>query len=304
MYQYSWHENLRKMFHLVVRIPVGKLENSADLNNLLFEDYFQAVSEGRDLSNKLGDLVLDHENGNLENNNASSVKILIILDGLDEARKWSQERRALLEKLMGRPALIITSRSHDTDMLNSSVDLHLEALGLSTMSVDAYLDNTRIVSSDTATEIHRFIEPKPFVKDMVRVPTHLDILCYSWDELHRQNAPTELTTDAGEHVSPTTTAFYQAVVRSLWRKYIPTLDKLEQGEWVNVEIISAVRDSARLERLVYIESDLLEGIANNMTESDRLEFTDNDIAEAIRRLESKGRQLPLSLERNLQKISS
>ena len=64
MYQYSWHENLRKKFDLVVRRPVGKLENSADLNNLLFEEYSQAVSEGRDLSNKLGDLILDHENAN------------------------------------------------------------------------------------------------------------------------------------------------------------------------------------------------------------------------------------------------
>ena len=303
MYEYSWHENLRKKFDLVVRIPVGKLENSADLNNLLFEEYFQAVSEGRDLSNRLRDLILAHENANLEEKNASSVRILIILDGLDEARWWSQERRALLEKLMGRPAVIITSRSHDTDMLHLSVDLHLEALGLNTMSVDAYLDNTRIVLSDTAMRIHRFIEAKPFVKDMVRVPIHLDILCYSWDELHRQNAPTESTTDEGEHVSPTITALYQAVVRSLWRKDIPSLGKLDQGESVNVEIIGAVQDSVRLERLVHIESNFLEEMANNMMESDRLEFTDNDIAEAIRRVESNGNQLPLSLERNLHKLS-
>lgn len=303
MYEYSWHENLRKKFDLVVRIPVGKLENSADLNNLLFEEYFQAVSEGRDLSNRLGDLILAHENANLEKKNANSVRILIILDGLDEARRWSQERRALLEKLMGKPAVIITSRSHDTDMLHLSVDLHLEALGLNTMSVDAYLDNARIVLSDTATRIHRFIEAKPFVKDMVRVPIHLDILCYSWDELHRQNAPTESTTDEGELVSPTITALYQAVVRSLWRKDIPSLGKLDQGESINVEIISAVQDSVRLERLVHIESNFLEEMANNMMESDRLEFTDNDIAEAIRRVESNGNQLPLSLEKNLHKLS-
>lgn len=303
MYEYSWHENLRKKFDLVVRIPVGKLENSADLNNLLFEEYFQAVSEGRDLSNRLGDLILAHENANLEKKNASSVRSLIILDGLDEARRWSQERCALLEKLMGRPAVIITSRSHDTDMLRLSVDLHLEALGLNTMSVDAYLDNTRIVLSDTATRIHRLIKANPSVKDMVRVPIHLDILCYSWGELHRQNAPTESTTDEGEHVSPTITALYQAVVRSLWRKDIPSLGKLDQGESVNVDIISAVQGSVRLERLVRSESNFLEEIAYNMMESDRLEFTDNDIAEVIRRVESNGNQLPLSLERNLHKLS-
>ena len=177
---------------------------------------------------------------------------------------------------MGRPAVIITSRSHDTDMLHLTVDLHLEALGLNTMSVDAYLDNTRMVSSDTATKIHRFIEPKPFVKEMVRVPIHLEILCYSWDELHGQNEPIEFTTDGGEHVSSTITALYQVVVRSPWRKVIPILDKLDQGESVNVEIINAVRDTTRLERLVHIESNFLEEMANNMMESDQLEFTDNE----------------------------
>ena len=153
MYEFSWHENLRKKFDLIVRIPVGKLEYSADLNNLLFKEYFQSVSEGRDLSNKLASLILDHDNIVLENKNTRSLNIMIILDGLDEARRWSQERRTLLEKLMQRPAVIITSRYHDTGMLHVSVDLHLEALGLSTMSVDAYLNNTNMVPSDTATEM-------------------------------------------------------------------------------------------------------------------------------------------------------
>ena len=302
MYEYSWHQNLRKKFDLVVRIPVWKLEYSGDLNNLLLEEYFQAVSEGQDMSNKLADLILDHENVNLENN-ASSVNILIILDSLNEVRRWSQERRALLEKLMQRPAVIITSRSYDTEMLPVSIDLLLEALGLSRTNVDAYLGNTAIVPSDTATEIHQFIKSKPFVKDMVRVPIHLDILCYSWHEFSEHNTPIESTTDEVEDDSPTMTALYQAVVRSLWRKDIPALDKLDFGEPVTFEVINAVRDSTRLERLIHIESAFLEEIALNMMESHRLEFTDEDVAEAIQSLELNGKQLPLSLEWNLRKLS-
>ena len=303
MYEYSWHENLRRDFDLVVRIPLGKLEYSTDLNNLLFEEYFQAVSEGRNLSNKLAGLILDHENANLESNNANSVKIMIILDGLDEVRRWSQERRTLLEKLMQRSRVIITSRSHETAMSDISVDLHLEALGLSMMSVDAYLDNTEIVPSDTATEIHLFMESNAFIKDMVRVPIHLDILCYSWDELNGQNAPIKITTDDVENVTPRITALYQAVVRSLWRKDIPDLSKLDHGEPVTVDLVNAVRSSARLERLIHIESSFLEEIALDMMKSHRLEFTDEDIAETIQRLESTGNHLPLSLERNLDKLS-
>ena len=303
MYEYSSHENLKKKFDLVVRIPVWKLEYSADLNNLLLEEYFQAVSEGQDLSNKLASLILDHVNANLENKNASSVNTLIILDGLNDVRRWSQESRALLEKLMQQPAVIITSRSYDTEALSVTIDLCLEALGLSSVNVDAYLGNTEIVPSDTATEIHQFIESKPFVKDMVRVPIHLDILCYSWHEFSEHNAPTKFTPDEVEDVSPTMTALYQAVVRSLWRKDIPILDKLDHGELVTVKVVNAVRDSTRLERLIHVESTILEEIALNMMESHQLEFTDKDVAEAIQRLESNGEQLPLSLERNLHKLS-
>ena len=164
---------------------MGKLGSSADLNNLLFEEYFHTVSRGYDLSNQLGSLILDHENANLESKTASSVNILIILNGLDETRRLSHEKRTLLETLIRRPAVIITSRSYDTNMLYKLVDLHLEAIGLSTVSVDAYLDNEEIVPRDTAIEIHGFIKSNPSVKDMVRVPIHLDILCYSWNEIRR-----------------------------------------------------------------------------------------------------------------------
>lgn len=305
MYEYSWHPRLRTKFHLVVRIPVRRLENSANLNKLLFEEYFHAVSQGHDLSNELAGQILNHENANLRSKNASSVNILIILDGLDEARRWSQERRALLEKLMERPWVIITSRSHETSMLHEPVDLHLEALGLSIMSVNAYLDNEEIVPSDSATEIHRFIGSKSFVMDMIRVPIHLDILCYSWDELHGQNAPIKIRneTDKGENFSPTITALYQAVVCSLWRKDIPKLGKVDYGELVTVGVINAVQNSARLERLVETESTFMEEIANMMMGSDRLEFTDEDVAEVIQRTESKDNQLPLSLEKNLLELS-
>ena len=305
MYEYSWSEDLRKMFDLIVRIPLRRLEYSADLNNLFFVEYFQAVSQGRDLSNKLASLVLDHEVSILEDRNTSSGNTLIILDGLDEVGRWSREKRTLLEKLMQRHTVIITSRSYPNkpDMPKVTFDLHLEALGLSTMNVDAYLNNTKIVPSKTATEILQFIARKPFVEDMVRVPIHLDILCLSWDELHMHDITTGSTIDEGGNVSPTITALYQAVVGSLWRKDIPLLGKLDNGEQVTVEVIDAVQNSVRLERLVDTESKFLEQIAYRMMRSDRLEFTDKDIAEDIRRSESHDSQLPLSLERNFQKLS-
>ncbi|KAL9607299.1 MAG: hypothetical protein Q9167_007775 [Letrouitia subvulpina] len=303
MYEYSWQENLRTKFHLVVRIPVRNLEYSADLSNLLFEEYFQDASKGRDLSMELQNLILSHKYVNSEDKAANSVKVLIILDGLDEAVSWSQGKHHLLEELMKGNAVIITSRFLDTKMPHVSADLHLEALGFSNTSVEAYLDNTANIPNDKALEIHKFINSNPFVKDMVRVPIHLDILCYSWDELHRQNTVTITAVGEGENILPRLATLYQAIVHSLWRKDIPSLDKLDHGKEVTAEIVDAVKDATRLDRLVRTENCLLEEIAIDMIESKRLGFTDKDVAEVIRRWESNGDLIPLSLERELHKFS-
>lgn len=268
-----------------------KLEYCTDLNDLLFDEYFRLVARGREMSDCLKNLILNEGNHN----------ILIILDGLDEAQGWPQEKRILLKGLMSRSVVIITSRSYDTDV--SSIDLELEALGLNWASVEAYLENPEIVPNSTAREIRGFIESNPFIKEMVQVPIHLDILCYSWDELRRQKTSSAEVLGQEADDAPTITALYEAVVHTLWRKDIPGLVKVDHGEPVTIDIVNSVQDTARLERLVYAEGDLLGKLAINMMESDHLEFTDKDIRIAIRSLETNGTHLPLSLERNLRKVS-
>ncbi|OQV07898.1 NACHT domain-containing protein [Cladophialophora immunda] len=343
MYEYSWHESLRLMFDLVVRVPRHvKISGESDSS--------EESAEG-------------------EGANKKNARFLIILDGLDEAQHWPRSKRALLQKLMGRPDVIITSRSYDHDIL--PVDLELEALGLSMESIEAYLENTQIVPNGTAADIRGFIERHPLVKGIVQLPIILDIICYSWNELQWQKASNLEKRDAPEgeleserenkrlkrsHRSPIAqgcdsisrprscsevgegdpqgrratpqpnsqdedehsqeedaqeedlgpqgiTVLYQAVIRTLWRKDIPELGKVDHGEPVTPDVVNALQDGTRLERLVRAESDVLGEIAISMMESDRLEFTDKDITAAIRRLETSGTQLPLSLERNLRKLS-
>lgn len=287
MYEYGWDENLRNKFELVVRIPVQELGHSIGLSNLLFHEYFVIVERGRELSNILGDLLLGNK-----------VKTLVILDGLDEARGWEQAQINLLHKLIERPDVIITSRSYSSGSL--TFDLQLEALGLASTHVDAYLNNTDIVSAATATDICRFIDINSFVRDMIRVPIHLDLLCYCWDEYLRQNVEKEQSDN-----SPplTTTTLYQAVVRRLFRKDIPSMGKVDHGESVDRETVDAIGDAARLERVVYPEIELLEEIAIKMMELGRVEFSSMDVVEAIQRLEDKRPELPLSIEKNLSKLS-
>ncbi|KAI1129413.1 hypothetical protein F5Y10DRAFT_276827 [Nemania abortiva] len=291
MYEYCWDNKLRMKFDLVVRIPVRKLGQFADLADLLFDEYFQTAAGGHELSNRLRDLILGKANSN----------VLTILDGLDEARQWSPKKRSLLERLMSQPVVIMTSRSYETGSV--SVDLTIEALGLDMEDVEEYLANAEIVQSNTGKQILNLIKSKYFIEEMVQVPIHLDILCYSWDELQRQKALFMAAQNAEELCAPTITALYQAVVHTLWRKDIPGLGKLDNGEQLTTEVINAVQDAARLERVVYVENSLLEEICINMIESDQFEFGDEDIVKAIRHIERNGTQLPLSLEFNLNKLS-
>ncbi|KAI0102849.1 hypothetical protein GGR51DRAFT_573855 [Nemania sp. FL0031] len=295
MYEYSCHINLRVKFDLVVQVPVRKLGEFADLADLLFHEYFRAMTAGHALSNKLSELMLDHKKSG----------ILIILDGLDEAQQWSSEKRSLLEKLMSRPIVIVTSRYNETK-ITPPFNLNIEALGLSMEDVKAYIGNDKIVSSDTAKHILGSIERNPFIKDMVEVPIHLDIICWSWDEIHRQQTLLADFRNVEELDILPTAALYQAVVYALWRKDIPDLEKVDHGEKVTTKVANNVYDPARLDRLVRPESRLLEEISINLMkshdDSDQFEFGTGDITKAIRRLELSS-TLPLSLDLNLNRLS-
>ncbi|KAI1110852.1 hypothetical protein F5Y14DRAFT_465111 [Nemania sp. NC0429] len=294
MYDYCWDRNLREKFDLVVRVPMRKLEQFENLTDLLYNEYFQLTPRGDELAKYLNEIILKQSASNEESN----VKLLLILDGLDEARQWSPEK---LEKLMNRHLVLITSRSYGNDI--SSVNLHLEALGLNKESIEAYVGNTEIVSSHVGKAILRFIQNKVSIRDMLRVPILLDILCYSWDELQRQNVTSIATEDAKGHDLPTITSLYQAVIRTLWRKDIPRLGKADHGELVTAEIVNSVRDAARIERVVRAESNLIGEISIIMMESAQVELSEEVISETIQRLEMAGIELPLSLEQNIPKLS-
>ena len=303
MYEYFWNKDLRTKFDLVVRIPARKLERSVDLRSLFFEEYFEDAPNGYKLSEALESLVLAHPTVDSEDQVTPSIKILLILDGLEEVMRYSQGRHPLIERLIKGPAVIITSRFYDIKMPYVPIDLHLEALGLNLTNVEAYLDNNMFVAEDSARQIRGFIEASALVKDMIRAPIHLDIVCYSWDQLHdRKNAFLPIKNE-GEISTPTMATIYQSVVRSLWRQDVSFLGKMDHGDPVTAETINAVQDIARLDRLVNTENYLLEELAINMLESDRIEFTNHDVADVIQHWESSGNQIPLSLENRVHKFS-
>ncbi|OTB01310.1 hypothetical protein M426DRAFT_266404 [Hypoxylon sp. CI-4A] len=293
MYEYCWHENLRRKFELVVRVPVRKVGHSASLAHLLFDEYFQTVANGQKLSEYLSDRILA----------SRDVKILIIIDGLDEAQGWPASKHNLLQKLMDRPDIIATSRAYSNPEF-PSVDLRFEALGLSRIDVKEYLQNENIIAPSTARDINRFIDTTASLQDMLQIPLYLDILCYCWDKYQRYGALSITSEGEGiDHPPKTMTTLYQVVVYALFRKDIPSLRKVDHGEPVDDKTLEAIRDVKRVERLVYPEIELLGEIAGDLMKSGQFEFTDLDIAKAISRLEDRGTRMPLSLEKNMTKLS-
>jgi hypothetical protein len=59
------------------------------------------------------------------------------------------------------------------------IELKLDAVGLSNCGIDAYLDNTDFVPSTTSDGIRRLYYSQPSIRDIIRIPIYLDILCYS-----------------------------------------------------------------------------------------------------------------------------
>ena len=288
VYEYGQRETLREMFEWVLWVPLRKLELVKDLKEFFYLEYFQLMPRGRELAQTLYERILGLD----------KAETLLILDGWDETYGWPPSKRELVTQLASHSHVIITSRSNGWYAESEvSIDLELEVLGFSEETILNYLANQEIVpSKTTADEIKMFMKNNKSVLELIQLPIHLDALCYSWDELKRKSRSDGV---------PTATMLYQTIVTKLWRKDILSLEKHDaiDGSILTQEIINAVRDPRRLERVVQREINFLGGLAIDLIEKNRTEFGGGDIDEFIQKLELDGTQLPLSLERNLKKLS-
>lgn len=75
---------------------------------------------------------------------------------------------------------------------------------------------------------------------MVKAPIYLNILCYSWDELHRQNSATITTISKRKNDLQNVITLYQAIVCFLCQKDILSMDKLDYSKKMTTKILSAI----------------------------------------------------------------
>ncbi|KAM7184423.1 hypothetical protein V8F33_012984 [Rhypophila sp. PSN 637] len=286
-YEYNRHTFLNKA-DLVVRLPLRNLERFHDFDQLLFAEFFSLEPRGRELSQKLAETILSPAK--------REFRILFVLDGLDETTGFEGGSRSLLSHLMEKDYVVITSRFGSArGELVKHIDLKLQAIGLSVDAIWTYLDNRTVVPSvEDAEAIRQHIEENETLQDLIRIPLHLDMLCYSWDELKK----------TGDYAGVlTTTEIYQAIVHKLWRKDIPRLNKSDHGQPLTASIVESVRDPRRLERVVQTELSLMGRLAIILLEKGRTQFSDMDISTTITKLEVESGALPLSLENHLPMLS-
>jgi hypothetical protein len=297
-FEYSWRKELVGKHDLVVRLPIRKLEYGGDLEQVLFDEFFKLQHKGHQFAEKLKELILTPTPHN---------KILFILDGLDEIQTRKDEKNDLLSKLVNQEIVVITSRLSGIDTVKlQNIDLQLDATGLSMENVWAYLNNREVVRTEAAAmAIRHAIKTSQVPEGMIRVPIHLDMLCYSWDELERQR-DTASSADIEGNIwatPPMVTEIYQAITQKLWRRDIPDLGKWDGGRQLTKNVIEAIRIPRRLERIVQPEIRLLGKLAITLSAEGRVQFTDADIDTAIEELELESAPLPLDLESNLPRLS-
>lgn len=247
----------RNLFNRVLWVPLRHLKLDErrrvagyNFRHFLSHEYFSRPDDRPDLANALSDAL-----------KAERSKTLFILDGLDEVSQDLSSHSDMfrfIKELLGQPNVIITSRpSGKLPFDLHDLDIELETVGFSPDQVNEYLERTLPAQ---ANEIQSFLNSRPLLQDLVRIPIQLDALCFIWN----QGLNSEMKFD-------TMTTVYRAIEASLWKKDIVRLEKIHEGTPIT-EHMSQECDSSGIQRLVKDEIYLLECLAFTGLRNDIIEF--------------------------------
>lgn len=208
-----WRDLFKRLLWVQLRDLKDLPKNDNDLGGMLKHIFFQQHRNKKSLSDELRHHIEDPE----------APDTLFLLDGLDEIseivmehnHRGSHQGHELLKKLFERSNLIVTTRPHAALPQGfETPDLELDTIGFSPDEVQSYLE-TVIPSSSGAIEA--YLEKNPIMESLVRIPIHLDALCYTWQLRSKWN-------DSLEHMPETMTTVYEAMCTELWKKDNERLD--------------------------------------------------------------------------------
>ncbi|KAI0409706.1 nacht nucleoside triphosphatase [Xylaria palmicola] len=255
----EWH----KLFDRVLWIPLRNLkleerrQPGYDFRQLFLHEYFSYSNDKENLAKAIVDALEDR-------------KTLFLLDGLDEVSQDLSGDGALpnlLRELIKQPNTIITTRPYPNPP--SDINLELETIGFNPTQVLDYLQTN---SSKTANQIKTFLQQRPLLQGLVRIPIQLDALCFVWNQ-EEENLSSEIKFD-------TMTDIYRAIENALWKKDTIRLSKRKDGTRLEPgQIRSATR--LQLENFVQNEIKFLERLAFAGLHNEMIEFEKNLVENAF-----------------------
>ncbi|KAF9169411.1 hypothetical protein BGX20_010356 [Mortierella sp. AD010] len=257
----------RDLFDSVVWLPLRQLRalNARNIGDLFREKYFNLTPESEKsfLTSALSGCVDD---GN----------VLFVLDGLDEIVTDAQSSDNIslgefLEHLLNQKNVIITSRPSGTDTsILKNLDLELETSGFNPKNVSDYLSIA--LDPDAVKVVQDFIETKPLIQSLVKIPVQLDVICYSWDLL-------PLDVD-----SVTMTGLYQIMVDKLWRRDGERLRKKPDGVELTPPEIRRLSTN-QVNRLMANEIEFLSYLAFRGLQDNQIEFKESFLLDVMEELD-------------------
>jgi NACHT/LRR/PYD domain-containing protein 3 len=197
-----YHHGLwRDLYDRVVWLPLRRLKllqhEVHDVVGLIQKEFFLNGPE-RNLVERLHEVVMQGD------------RTLFILDGLDEvsyALDPDSSIGRILDSLLARPNVIITSRPHSTGTLDyKQTFLELETIGFFPQQVEEYIQclaRQTNMSYRTTLEIHSFIKNRLLVQTLARTPIQLDAICYAWGMKHFPKDNVTMTTLYQGHITQT-----------------------------------------------------------------------------------------------------
>ena len=245
-----------ELYDRVLWLPLRRIKlmrNEPSNLGELIQAYFSDAFDGQLQAEVLQKLLLNHGD-----------RTLFILDGLDEvsyALDPDTSTGRILHRLLNQDNVIITSRPHSTNILDGRPpDLELETVGFFPEQVEEYLrseTNQTGTLEKTMLEIRSFIQARPLIQSLVRIPIQLDAICYAWDA---KDFPKD---------NVTMTTIYQAITRRLWEKDIIRLDKKSNGERITRQ---QIQDCPNSKRFIEYEAGFLEELAFGGLYNEIVEF--------------------------------
>ena len=206
-----------------------------------------------------------------------SDQFLILADGYDElspvcTRGYLQ---SVVKAILSHPHVFLTSRPQVISEIPES--LELEVIGFSDENMESFIKKYFDANLAKGLRLIQFLKQSSSMRSIAHIPINLELLCGIWED-----------NELSDKETPTFTKLYQAMVQSLFRRYL-SKERFTPNEIVKVP--SRVIDANCHQLPAYLEA-----IAWRAMEADTIYLPESLILEEIDKVEKKNKNDELTLQ--------